>query len=138
MAGLSELDLECLEFQTGFLSGLTLGSWGEHEQMNRYASRHAIVLALLGRTKESDYQSAVANTSALYIGRAARKAWDRQPLRRRFRSDAGARYKWEQAHTESLFLEADDHLRRIQADVDEFRVQIAHHHFVAAPAVRGA
>lgn len=133
----AHLMIECLEYQTGFLSGLMLGSWGEPEQLNRYASRYAIVLALLGRTGESAYQTGIANTAALFIGRPAKKAWSSRPLRRRFLAGPGPRYRWEQAYTESLFMEADDNLHRIQDDVAEFRAQIEYH-FDTVTAVRGA
>lgn len=127
METVSQLDLECLEYQTGFLSGLMMTCYGEPERLNRYASRYAIVLASLGRTGESTYQTTVANTAALYIGRPARKAWSKRALRYRFLAGPGARYRWEQAYTESLFLEADSDLRRIRDEVADFRAQIAHH-----------
>ena len=56
MAELTELDRECLEYQTGHLSGYLLTSSGDPEQTNRYATRYAIVLAALGRMKESNFR----------------------------------------------------------------------------------
>ncbi|MET4143895.1 hypothetical protein [Arthrobacter sp. UYCo732] len=134
MATVSQLDLECLEYQTGFLGGLVLSSWGEPEQMNRYASRYAIVLASLGRVKESDYQAGIAATAARFIGRSARKAWTERPRHLRLLARPGDQHRWEQAHTDGLFLEADDHLRRISDDVADFRDNIANHFGPSSPA----
>lgn len=83
MAQLTDLELDCLEYQTGFLSGPVIGSWGEPEQMSVYARRYASVLALLGRVREHDYYTLIADTAASRIGRAARNAWDERPLQHR-------------------------------------------------------
>lgn len=124
---LTELDIECLEYQEGFLSGLVLISSGQPEQMNRYASRYSTVLALQGRVKEHEYYAAIANAAAPFIGRAARKAWSERPSRSRVLSGPGARTRWEQAYTDSLFQEADDSLRRVSDDTDAFRKKISRH-----------
>ena len=125
---LTELDIECLEYQEGFLSGLMLVSSGQPEQMHRYTSRLATVLALQGRVKEHEYYAAIANAAAPFIGRAASKAWSQRPPRDRLLGGPGARIRWEQAYTDSLFLEADDALRRVSDDTDIFREQISRHY----------
>lgn len=127
MAALTQLDLECLDFQTGFLSGLVMVSWGHAEQLNRYASHYANILALLGRTKESDYYSAVASAASSSIGTAAQAAWAKRHLRYRLFATTATRQGWQSAYTDSLLTEADDNLRRIADDVADFRTQIAHH-----------
>ncbi|MCQ1917863.1 hypothetical protein, partial [Escherichia coli] len=81
MAQLTDLDLDCLEDQTGFLSGLVLSSWGEPEQRHVYARRYASVLALLGRVREHDYDTLIADTAARSIGRNGQKAWEARTLR---------------------------------------------------------
>jgi hypothetical protein len=124
---LTELGLECLEYQEGFLSGLMLTASGQPEQTHRYASRYAAVLALQGRVKEHEYYGAIANAATRFIGRAASKAWNERPSRSGFLAGTGARILWEQAYTDSLLMEADDALRRIQDDTDTFRKQIARH-----------
>jgi hypothetical protein len=124
---LTELDLECLEYQEGFLSGLMLISSGQPEQMHRYASRYATVLALQGRVREHEYYAAIADAAAPFIGRAASKAWSQSHVKRRLFDGPGARVRWEQAYTDSMFKEADDALRRIQDDTGTFRKQIARH-----------
>ncbi|ACL42246.1 hypothetical protein Achl_4295 (plasmid) [Pseudarthrobacter chlorophenolicus A6] len=126
MAALTQLDVECLEFQTGFLSGLVLGSWGEPELLHQYAGRYADVLAVLGRTKESDYYATIASGSCTLVGRAAKVAWAKRPLRRRLSSGTAARQQWQSAFTDSLFMEADDQLRLILDETTAFRAQIAH------------
>lgn len=126
-AELTDLDIECLEYQEGFLSGLMLISSGKPEQMHRYASRYATVLALQGRVKEHAYYSSIANAVAPFIGRAASKAWNNRPLSERLLAGPGPRARWEQCHTDSLFKEADDSLRRVQDDAEAFREQIARH-----------
>jgi hypothetical protein len=122
---LTDLDIECLEYQEGFLSGLILISPGKPEQMHRYANRYATVLALLGRVKEHSYYSAIADAAAHFIGRPASKEWNRRPLNERLLAGPGPRARWEQAHTDSMFKEADDSLRRVQDDTAAFRQQIA-------------
>lgn len=124
---LSDLDIECLEYQEGFLSGLMLISSGKPEQMHRYARRYATVLALQGRVKEHGYYSAIADAAAHFIGRAASTEWNKRPLKERLLAGPGPRARWEQAHTDSLFKEADDELRRVQDDTAAFRATIAHH-----------
>lgn len=124
---LSELDLECLEYQEGFLSGLMLTSSGQPELLSRYASRYSTVLALQGRVKEHEYYAAIANAAAPFIGRAAGRAWSQSKLRRLELAGPGARIRWEQAYTDSLFMEADDALCRIQDDTAAFRKQISRH-----------
>lgn len=127
MAALTELDIECLEYQEGMLSGLVHTAWGEPEQLTRYAGRYSTVLALLGRVKEHEYYAAISNAAAPFIGRPARKAWHQRPLRARFLAGPGPRSRWEQAYTDSLFMEADDSLRRISDDTAAFRTMIARH-----------
>lgn len=132
---LTELDLECLEFQEGLLSGLILVSSGQPEQLNRYATRYSTVLALLGRVKEHEYYAAISNAAAPFIGRPAGKAWRKRPFRQRFLAGPGQRARWEQAYTDSLFMEADDSLRRVRDDTAVFRASIAHY-FTKAGARR--
>jgi len=127
LARLTELDLECFEYQEGFLSGLMLTAWGQPEQLNRFAGRYASVLALLGRVGEHEYYDRIGNAAAPFIGRAARKAWDGRPLRLRIVARRGQRTRWEQAYTDSLFLEAEDRLRNIRDETAAFRAVIAHH-----------
>jgi hypothetical protein len=135
MAELTELDRECLEYQTGYLSGLVLGSWSEPEQLTRYAFRYASVLALLGRVKEHDYYAGIAVAAAPFIGRPAAQAWRKRPLHRRLLAGLGPRARWQQAHTLALFAEADATLRRVQADTEAFREKIGRH-FTKAGARR--
>lgn len=125
MAALTELDRECLEYSIGPLNGLVLASWGEPEQLTRYAFRYASVLALLGRVKEHDYYAGIAVAAASFIGRPAYQAWHKRPLHRRLLAFPGPRARWQQAYTDSLFEEADAALRRVQADTDAFSAQIA-------------
>lgn len=124
MAELTELDRECLEYQTGFLGGLVLGSWSEPEQLTRYAFRYASVLAFLGRVKEHDYYMGIAVAAASFIGRPAAQAWRKRPLHQRLLAGPGQRARWQQAHTDAMFAEAETALRRVQADADAFRGQI--------------
>lgn len=134
-AELTELDVECLEYQTGFLSGLVMTSWDQPEQLTRYAFRYASVLALLGRVKEHDYYAAIAIAAAPFIGRPASRAWGKRPLRQRLLAGPGPRARWQQAHTDSLFAEADVALRRVQEDADAHRKRIGRH-FTKAGARR--
>lgn len=124
---LSELDIECLEYQEGFLSGLIFTASGQPELLSRYARRYASVLALLGRVKEHEYYTAVADAGAPFIGRAAAVAWSKRPFRARLLAGPVHRARWEQAYTASLFIEADDALRRVRDDTAGFRAAIAHH-----------
>lgn len=126
MAALTDLDVECLEYQTGFLSGLVLSSWGEPEQMSVYARRYASVLSLLGRVREHEYYSLIAGTAASHIGRAARKAWAELPLRHRLFAGRGERGQWLNAYTDSLLMEAEDRIRDLCDETADFRAQIAH------------
>ncbi|HEX9228285.1 MAG TPA: hypothetical protein VF885_16910 [Arthrobacter sp.] len=127
MAQLTELDVECLEYQEGFLSGLMLCAAGQPEQLNRYASRYATILALLGRVKEHEYYAAIADASAPRIGRAAAEAWAKNNPRARLLTGHESRIRWEQAYTESLFMDADASLRRVKDDTAAFRATIARH-----------
>lgn len=136
MAELSDLDLECLEYQTGHLSGYLLTSSGDPEQTNRYATRYAIVLAALGRIKESNFQTILADGAALYIGSKARKAWSERPLAARLAATRSAQEQWETAYTRSLFAEADENLNRLAQYTADFREQMAHH-FTKSGASRG-
>jgi hypothetical protein len=121
MAQLTELDIDCLEYQEGMLSGLIQGAWGQPEQMHAYTTRYASVLALLGRAKEHDYYSTIASTAVHHVGRAARKAWDDRPLLTRLFTGRRRRRAWQSAYTDSLFMEADDALRRVRDDVAVYR-----------------
>ncbi|HEX9088221.1 MAG TPA: hypothetical protein VF867_11900 [Arthrobacter sp.] len=135
MARLTHLDLECLEYQEGFLSGIMLTVRGQPEQLNRVAARYASVLALLGRISEHEYYDRISSAAAPFIGRAARKAWNGRPLRHRIVGRRGQRTRWEQAYTTSLFLEAEDRLRNIRDETAAFRVMIGPH-FTKAGARR--
>jgi hypothetical protein len=121
MAQLTELDIDCLEYQEGMLSGLIQSAWGRPELMHVYASRYASVLALLGRAKEHDYYATIASTAVHHIGHAARKAWDDRPLRCQVFASRRRRRQWQSAYTDSLFMEADDALRRVRDDVSVYR-----------------
>jgi hypothetical protein len=123
MAELSALDLDCLEYQTGFLSGLILASWGEPEQMHLYASRLASTMDLLGRQRERDYYSLIAETAAKSIGVAAAKAWPKRSLRARITGPS--RQQWTDAYTSSLFIEAEDRLRGLDDDTADYRSVVA-------------
>lgn len=127
MAELTELDLECLEYEIGPLLGLLGVSWGCPELVSQYAGRYAFVLSSLGRFKESSYQAMLAGHAVGSIGRPARKAWRERPLRRRLLAGPGGRRRWEDAYTESFFIEAEDNLRKVRDDVAGLRAQIAHH-----------
>lgn len=135
MAALTQVDIECLEFQTGFLSGLVLGSWGEPEQLNQYASHYASTLDLLGRNKESAYYATIATAAASRIGQSASTAWTKRRLRHRLFASTATRQHWQAAYTDSLFMEADDKLRLLFEETAVFRAQISHH-FEAALSVR--
>jgi hypothetical protein len=135
VAELSELDLECLEYQTGYLSGFMISSSWEPEQMTRYATRYAIVLAALGRMKESNFQSLLAEGAAPYIGRKASKAWSERPLVSRLTATQESREQWEAAYTQSLFADADANLQRLAEYTAEFREQMSHH-FTKAGSTR--
>jgi hypothetical protein len=124
VAQLTELDLDCLEYQTGFLSGLVMGSWGRPEQMYVYARRYASVLALLGRVREHEYYSLIADTAARAIGRSAQKAWQERPLRRRLSAGRGGRARWTSAYTDSLLVEAEDRIRTLRDETADFRAHI--------------
>lgn len=124
---LTDLDIECLEYQTGFLSGLVIGSWGEPEQMSVYARRYASVLALLGRVSEHEYYTLIADTAAARIGRAARNAWYERPLRRRLFAGRSERAQWLNAYTDSLLMEAGDRLRGLRDETGDFRAYIGHY-----------
>jgi hypothetical protein len=121
MAQLTELDIDCLEYQEGMLSGVIRTAWGQPEQMARYAGRYASVLALLGRAKEHDYYALIASTAVHQVGQAARKAWDERPLLHRLFTGRRRRRQWQSAYTDSLFIEADDALRRVRDDVAVYR-----------------
>lgn len=127
MAQLTDLDLDCLEYQTGFLSGLVLASWGEPEQMHVYARRYSSVLALLGRVREYEYYTLVADAAAQGIGRAAQKAWKLRPLRDRILSGPGGRAQWTAAYTYSLITEAEDRLRALGNETADYRAAVAPH-----------
>jgi hypothetical protein len=127
MAELSALDLDCLEYQTGFLSGLVLASWGEPEKMNLYASRLASVMASLGRQREHDYYATVARTSAASIGLAAQKAWDRQPLRSRMTAKPADRLRFLRDHTAGILSAAEVRLEKLDDDVAKYRVSVKRH-----------
>jgi hypothetical protein len=127
VAQLTDLDLDCLEYQTGFLSGLVLSSWGEPEQMSVYAHRYASVLALLGRVREHEYYSLIAGTAASQIGRAARKVWDSRPLRLRIFAGSSERAQWLNAYTDSLLMEAENRIRVLRDETADFRAQISHY-----------
>ena len=135
MAELTDLDLECLEYQTGYLSGFMLASSGQPEQTTRYATRYAIVLAALGRMKESNFQSILAEGAAQHIGRRASRAWYRRPLLKRLLATPEARAVWEATYTQALFDDADANLLRLAEYAVEFREQMAHH-FTKAGATR--
>jgi hypothetical protein len=124
---LTALDLDCLEYQTGFLSGLILGSWGEPEQLHTYARRYASVLALLGREREHEYYTLIADTAARSIGRAAQKAWNGRPLRRRLFAGRSERAQWLNAYTDSMLMEAGDRLRGLRDETADFRAHIDHY-----------
>lgn len=125
MAQLTDLDRECLDYQTGFLSGLVLASWGEPEQMHVYARRYASVLALLGRVREYEYYTLIADTAAESIGKVARKAWESRTLRQRLLSGRDGRARWTSAYTDSLLAEAEDRLRALRDETADFRAHIA-------------
>lgn len=127
MAQLTALDIECLEYQTGFLSGLVMSSWGEPEQMSVYARRYASVLALLGRVREHEYYTLISDTAAARIGRAARNAWYERPLQCRLFAGRGERARWLNAYTDSLLMEAGDRLRGLRDETADFTAHIAHH-----------
>jgi hypothetical protein len=127
MAQLTDLDLDCLEYQTGFLSGLVMASWGEPEQMYLYASRYASVLALLGRAREHEYYALIADTAARNIGRAAQKAWDARDLRHRALSGRGGRAVWTSAYTDAMLTEAQDRLRTLRDETATYRAHIDHY-----------
>lgn len=122
---LTDLDRECLEFQEGFLSGLILSSREAPEHLTRYAFRYASVLALLGRVKEHTYYAAIANVSSTFVGRPAAQEWLKQPLAERLRLGPGGRIRWQQAHTDKLFQEADEELHRIEQLAAEYRSNVA-------------
>lgn len=124
---LTDLDLECLEYQTGHLSGLIISSSDEPEQMTRYATRYAVVLAALGRMKESNFHSILAEGAAQHVGRRASRAWYRRPLHKRLRATRHARAVWEAAYTQALFADADANLARLTEYTEEFRGQVARH-----------
>jgi hypothetical protein len=128
VAELTDLDLECLEYQTGHLSGFLLTSSGDPEQTNRYASRYAIVLAALGRMKESNLKLILADASAQHIGLKARRAWSERPLASRLTATPAAREQWEADYTQSLFAEADERLNRLAEYTTDFRAQMAPHY----------
>lgn len=123
MAELSALDLDCLEFSTGFLSGMVLASVGEPEQMHLYASRLADVVDQLGRRRERDYYATIAEAAAKGIGRAAAKAWAARPLL--VRITGLSRQQWTDAYTWSLIVEAEDRLRSLDGDVAAYRATVA-------------
>lgn len=127
MAQLTDLDLDCLEYQTGFLSGLVMCSWGEPEQMSVYARRYASVLALLGRVRDHEYYTLIADTATRSLGRVSQKAWKARPLRCRLLAGRGGRTKWTSAYTDSLFMEAEDRLRGLRDDTADYRAHIAHY-----------
>lgn len=127
MAELTDLDLDCLEYQTGFLSGLVMASWGEPEQMYLYASRYASVLALLGRAREHEYYALIADTAARSIGRAAQKAWEARGLRHRVLSGRGGRAVWTSAYTDSMLTEVQDRLRTLRDETAAYRAHIDHY-----------
>lgn len=124
---LTDLDRDCLEYQTGFLSGLVLASWGEPEQMSTYARRYASVLALLGRVREYEYYTLVADAAARGIGLAAQKAWELRPLRARILASPDERARWIVAYTDSLITEANDRLRVLQDETADYRAAVAPH-----------
>lgn len=134
MAELTDLDRECLEYETGFLSGLVLCASDEPEKLNRYASRYAIVLALLGRVKESGYYDQIAKAAARRIGRTSLRVWDNlSPSARLF--TGRKREQWLQDATDSMFEAADTELSRIRTYSDAFRKKISRH-FTKAGARR--
>lgn len=129
MAVLTEeqLDTECLEYQTGLLSGYLMAYRTEPELLVRVGTHYALVLAQLGRNRSAEYKyiHTLASAGQLYIGRAAHRAWQSRPLLDRIFAGAGTRRLWEQAYTESLFMEADGNLRRIADDTAAFRTAIS-------------
>lgn len=135
MAELTDLDLECLEYQTGHLSGLLIASSWEPEQTIRYATRYALVLAALGRMKQSEFHMLLAEGAAPFVGRKASRAWSARPLLVRLAATRNARERWQLAYTQSLYDEADGKLRRVAESTAEFREQMAHH-FTKSGAIR--
>lgn len=135
MAELTDLDLDCLEFSTGFLSGLVAASWGEPEKMFAYAARHAGVSALLGRVKEHGYYAGIARTSAAQMGVVAQKAWDREPLLRRIAAGRAGRLEFLRAYTADRLSAADSRLAALDADAATYRNRIRSH-FTKAGARR--
>jgi hypothetical protein len=124
MAQLTPLDLDCLEYQTGFLSGLVIASWGRPEQMHVYARRCANVMALLGRIREHEYYSLIADTAARSIGRAAQKAWEARTFRQRLLSGRDGHTRWTRAYTDSLLAEAEDRLRTLRDETAAYRAHV--------------
>lgn len=135
MAELTDLDLECLEYQTGHLSGLLIASSWEPEQTIRYATRYALVLAALGRMKQSEFHMLLAEGAAPFVGRKASRAWYRRPLHKRLLATPQARAVWEAAYTQSLFADADANLQRVAESTLEFREQMSRH-FTKSGATR--
>ncbi|QOT19594.1 hypothetical protein [Paenarthrobacter sp. YJN-5] len=131
---LTALDLDCLEYQTGFLCGMVQGSWGEPEQLHVYARRYASVLALLGRTREYEYYTLIADTAAASIGRAAQKAWESRGFRRRLLSRRGGRALWTSAYTGALITEAEDRLLTLQEETAAYRAQVKQYFDIAGEA----
>ncbi|GAA4033204.1 hypothetical protein GCM10023063_15820 [Arthrobacter methylotrophus] len=124
MPQLTPLDLDCLEYQTGFLSGLVIASWGRPEQMHVYARRCANVMAPLGRIREHEYYSLIADTAARSIGKAAQKAWELRRLRHRLLASRGARAQWTSAYTDSLLIEDEDRIRTLRDETTDYRARV--------------
>lgn len=116
-----QIDRECLESETAYLSGMMLVAWGEPEMLTRYATRGAVICAALGDARGSKYHLDVANGAALLIGMKAQRAWSKRAIRHRIFAGAETRHRWERAYTESLFADADDQLRRAAGFVAELR-----------------
>ncbi len=124
MAELTDLDLDCLEYSTGFLSGLVAASWGEPEKTFTYATRHAGVSALLGRVREHDYYTAIARTSAAQMGPVAQKAWDREPLLRRATAGQAERLEFLRDYTAERLAAAESRLEKLDDDAANYRKSI--------------
>ncbi|QOD06012.1 hypothetical protein [Pseudarthrobacter sp. BIM B-2242] len=127
MAELTDLDRECLEFQEGFLSGLIAATRSQPEHLTRYSFRYASVLALLGRVSEHSYCATIANVASTFIGRSAVQAWYGLPIGERLRLGPGGRTRWQQAHTDGLFQDADKELSRIDQLAANYRNDLSTH-----------
>jgi hypothetical protein len=102
-----------------------MGSLGRPEQMYVYARRYASVLALLGRVREHECNSLIADSAARGIGRSAQKAWQGWSFRHRLLAGRGGRARWTSAYTDSLLIEAEDRIRTLGDETAAYRAHVS-------------